>query len=330
MKRKVPQGAAQAAIASTLVSGLLVFAGAFPAAATPVAPLMPDNLGLYSVGYSVNKVGIFDTTDGQVSLLPEDVGDAGGAEGGGYDPVTGITWIMQDCELFMMNPDGSTVSRYSVTSSRGSLISDCWGFSPIGDGTAYMSGRMDAPVDDPWTSSTLFKVSLLSGEIIGEPVAINITDYTMETVELAYNSITNDLWASSYDGYIYLLNPDDGSISQIFDGFANNGEWSWAMAVDSNNVLWIYLEDIPTDTEGVRVSALVTLNTENWERYDFPASDFETDALWIHNTTPVGEGESTPELAATGVGHNEWLGATFLALVAGAALAIGARRKLSR
>lgn len=292
---------------------------------------MPDNLELYGVGYTANKVGKFNTTDGQVTLLPEGVGDAGAAEGAGYDPVTETTWIMQDCELFGMNPDGSTASRFLVTLYEGSPISECWGFTPIGDGTAYMSGRLDAPADEPWRSSTLFKVSLLSGQIIGEPIAIDITTHFMETSELAYNSITEDLWASSYDGFIYLLNPDDGSITQIFEGFVDNEEWSWGMAVDSNNVLWIYLEDIPP-AEGERFSALVTLDTENnWARYDFPAFDFDTDAMWIRDTTPDGEAvleEGTPELAATGFGHNDWLGASFLALVAGATLTIGARRKL--
>lgn len=328
-------------------SVVLVLIGVAPASADTVAPLLPVNSELFGVGYySPFKVGKINTVDSTVSLLPEDVGDAEAAEGAGYDSVTGKTWIMQDCELFSMNPDGSTQSVFSVITENDLALTGCFGFTPRGDGTAYLTARLDVPVDDPDPAlyTTLFTVSLFSGEVIGSPVSIDLSNpnypggiianpYNLEPTDLAYNPVTGDLWVTSYEGYVYLLNPVDGSISNIFDGFISLGEWSWGMAVDSNNVLWLSVGNAVTWKQLVALSP-----DSDWERHDFPDTTvpgstevFNTDAMWIRVTTPPAGSESnnvTP-LANTGFGNGDWIGISVASLLLGVAFIL-VRSRMAR
>lgn len=289
-------------------SFLFAFIGVAPVAAVTTAPVLPPYSELYGVGYDTHKVGQINTVDSTVSFLPGDIGDAVQAEGAGFDAATGRTWIMQDCELFAMNPDGSTQSVHNVIGVNSLDLTQCWGFTPVGDGSAYLTARLDVPLDgngdptvpEPALYSTLFRVSLFSGEIMSDPVPIDVdmqTDsggqpidaHLMEPTDLAFNSATGDLWVTTYASYVYLLNPSHGSVSNIFEGFIAQNEWSWGMAVDPNNVLWLFVGD------DVSWNQLVTLAPDNnWQRYDFPDVTvpgsnevFNTDAMWIRDTTPV-------------------------------------------
>lgn len=272
------------------------------------APALPDGQSLFAVGYGNSTAGEVNTADGTFSLFSNPVGAAaGGTEGAGYDPVTNKTWIMQDCELFELNPDGSSTSVFDVAALNPEPIFSCWGFTTIGDGTGYLSGRIDS---DDNTSNEIFRVSLTSGEFIGASVPVDstsstldpgtglqINDRKLEPTELAYNQTTGDLWVAGYEGYIYRFDPVTGAISNIFGGLVTSAQWTWGMAVDSNNVLWMSVGDQSTWTE------LVALQPENgWARYHFTnavvagtTTPFDSDAMWI-----TGYRAAPTQLANTG------------------------------
>ena len=292
---------ASALLAVTAAVAAVPFGGAAALAAEP-APLLPSGEQLYSVGYSTPKVGLVSTVDAQVTPRSESIGDATLAEGAGFDAFTGRTFIMQDCEIFVLKENGAVQSLFEVATANGIDPSSCWGFTTVGDGTAFVSGRFGAIPDVTTGEESILRISLTSGEVIGERVVVKVANaanslglvaldnaYKFEPVDLAYNSTSAELWAVGYGGYVFRLNPSTGAIDRIFDGFTSGDEWSWGMAVDSNNVLWL--------NEGDSGNLVSLEPDQGWARSDLPQMTFagepwDTDAMWIQPAPPMASGST--------------------------------------
>lgn len=304
-------------VSSFFVSSL-VFGLAPQAQGTP--RLLPEGQTLYGVGYDTPQVGVFDLSDRTVEMLPQTVGDAGGAEGAGFDPFTEETWIMQECELFTLNADGSVNSTWPAPILNSVTMTECWGFVPIGDGTAYMTGRLGSGQSE---DNRLIHVSLVTGSVLTAPLKSTVDSttldpttqnqiprFSLEPVDLAYSS-RGDLWVSAYDGYFYRLNPTSGVIDLIYDGFTRASEWTWGMAFDANDVLWAFMGD-PASWD-----TIVSLEPySNWARSDYPEITiagtqtlFNSDALWVSGT-PTSDGSSVSGGGSSGSGSVQSLADT--------------------
>lgn len=323
------------------------WAGPRNASTITTAPSLPSGQKIMAVGYDSNVVGEINSVTGAVDVLPQQIGtDAQMAEGAGYDPVTGKTWVMQDCQLHELNADGSTVMRIDIQLENNRTIFGCWGFTPIGDGRAYLTGRDAINQSDEWK---LYVIDLADGLILSETtpqdtavVGSSGTTYQpweLEATELAYNPASQDLWVAGYLGLLYRMDPSTGVISNLYEDMVVYGEWVWGMAVDSNNVIWASVGYNVGDWDG-----FVAFEPENnWARIDLPGmvisgttTIFNSDAMWMTPPTTTSlsgtaNGTNPAALAHTGVNPGIYGAlAAALSLFGVGILARGNRRRLGR
>lgn len=316
-------------------------------------PALSSGDELYVMDYGRYVGGSVDPSNGVVSEFANAGNpDSATAEGGGYDPVTGKTWIMQDCQLFELRADGTMpatptvdVAALAVNSSYG--LNMCWAFTPRGDGTAYLSGRTSTSytqVDDTSSSyqlADLLVIDIATGRILSGPIHPNYAaqsggDYEWEISDLALDPVTGELWAASYQCQIYRLDPNTGVISDQFSDIYNAGECVWALAFDSAGTLWVANDA----SGGLRLEAWERSGS-SWQRTPIGrtvragisggsgSTQFDVGVIWVKRpTTSISLATGGLErLAATGVSP---LGVTAASLVTaglGATLLIVRRRR---
>ena len=152
-------------------------------------------------------------------------------EGGGYDSVTGKTWLMRyNCELYSIDEEGNQSPNLTFTLTIPN-VTDCWGFQTLNNGKALVTTAESS-------TSQLLVVDLATGQFDTSDSRHGLVIQAKVTA-LAVDS-NNNMWISSENDYaLYKVNQSTGAVSNKIDYYNVTNESIWSMDFDSDNKLWM-------------------------------------------------------------------------------------------
>lgn len=278
-----------------------------PMGASATAPTVPSGQQFWAFGWNPQYPILIDIDSNQAAISPANapLSSITQAEGGGFDPVTGKTWIISSdvCQLWTLDNDGSTVSVWDIQAiTSDATWSYCSAVLVNQDGTAYLTG---------WNSAHgyLIHLNLVTGAIIGSPVIAGIDPGEAWITGLSKNPITGEYWASTTDeGQINAgLYPIDMTTGQLdISRYIDTVDFvPWDIAFDSSGLLWMSAWARADNAFSIKTIDLSAANPL-LSIYDFGSLGLNTgiwsdgpDALWF---TSVQEPPTqiSPQLANTG------------------------------